>query len=1025
MYRFTKILTIVLVALLASVTVNAKTQYGFKFSSKFLAGTNRQVTPTEMINGAATADGAVTVKLLKGTADKDIGTDGTEPVMYPGNIFEIKANDPKYVITQVIIRVRSYVQFENDVLNSELSAGSMTSGKHLGYDVAIWNTNDANDVNDLTIKPICTGSTPCSAHRGLNYIVVEYEDKSIVSEPTCETPDVPGYASTSNNTYYGDNIKWNIVCHTPGAQVRYELYDYTENPNGVEVTEDSPLFDPENPRILLGKYDASKASHIWRVNFKAFKEGMTPSATQKSETFKISPSYDSLKDMLDKSGSIVRTHMASYNGELVVTAIEAAASQQSGSYARNNRIYLQDSEGTPIILGMVDPEKMGWKVGTKIKGIYGYFKYEKTSPNYKLDFMLYNVGEYTPVPSDYYTPEIISHDNPIVAKEISLDDIDKDHVPYEGTVFLVKDTRFYWSHGNDQFYHPAPKNAAHEYKRIGFHLYTPQDERDLPTDKDLDIRLVYDYRTDYEASHGYSFYYFRVMDYEELLPKMTEKAASFPAPGEDGTAVVSSNQTIYLYHPTEGTQIRYTLDGSEPTEESTLYDGPFSLPMAASTTLTFKPFHPDYRLGQSTVVKYERDETVIAPFDFEKAEDAVSPVTLNVSGRNARLSIEGENISLCRDGYLSVPQGTTLKFTSPFAVKGLRVYGYKGETTDGLLTITPRGEQDRYRTFTATASADMKIAAFQPVLDDTAELSPYSLELDKTSVEFMPGDTDNISATIDNDDKDIYELKFISSDESIVTVDGEGKLTAMAEGKTTVTASLGDKTAVCDVTVLHRPVPVTGISLDKTSVEMMEADVVTLTATCLPENADPYELVWESSDESVATVVGGVVSGVVPGKATITVSVKENPEMKAVCEVTVIHRPIPVTSITLDKNIIEMFEDETASLSATCLPENADPYELVWESSDESVATVADGVVTAKSAGSANVTVSIKDNPDMKASCQVTVKKSSGLNDIFRDSDNVNVFNLQGILIVKNATVKDIEKLNKGLYIINGKKIKL
>lgn len=105
MYRFTKILTIVLVALLASVTVNAKTQYGFKFSSKFLAGTNRQVTPAEMIKGAPTADGAVTVKLLKGTADKDIGTDGTEPVMYPGNIFEIKANDPKYVITQVIIGV--------------------------------------------------------------------------------------------------------------------------------------------------------------------------------------------------------------------------------------------------------------------------------------------------------------------------------------------------------------------------------------------------------------------------------------------------------------------------------------------------------------------------------------------------------------------------------------------------------------------------------------------------------------------------------------------------------------------------------------------------------------------------------------------------------------------------------------------------------------------------------------------------------------------------------------------------------
>lgn len=939
MYRFTKILTIVLIALLASVTVNAKTQYGFKFSNKYLSGTNRQVTATDMVNGATTADGAITVKVLKDTADKDIEQSGSSPVMYPGNIFEVKANDPKYVITQVIIGINTYVQFRTEVVNSELSAGSMSAGKHLGYDVAIWTTTEANDVSELSIKPVCKGTTPCSAHRGLYYIIVEYEDKTIVSEPTCSSPSVPGYAYSSSIPSYGDNIRWNIVCHTPGAQVRYEIYNYTENPDGVEVTESSPLFDPENPQILLRKRDKSSSSNIWRVNFKAFKEGMTPSPTQKSETFAIASSYESLSDMLDNKSHITTQHPASYNGELVVTAIEAAESQQNGSYARNNRIYLQDSEGTPIILGMIDPVKMGWKVGAKIKGLYGYFKYEKTSPNYRLDFMLHYVSEYEPLPSDYYTPEIISHDNPIIAKEISLDDIDKDHVPYEGTVFLVKDTRFYWSHANDQFYHPAPKNAAHEYKRIGYYLHTPEEERVLPTDKDLDITLLFDYRTDYEEKHGYSFYYFRVMNYDELLPKMTEKAASFPAPGEDGTAVVSSNQTIYLYHPTDGTQIRYTLDGSEPTEESTLYDGPFTLPMTASTTITFKPFHPDYRPGQSTVVKYERDETVIAPFDFEKAESTVSPVTLNVSERNARLSIEGENISLSRDGYLSVPQGTTFKFTSPFDVKGLRVYGYKGENTDGLLTITPRGEQDRYHTFTATTSADMKIAAFQPVLDNTDELSPYSLELDKTSVEFMPGDTDNISATLDDDDKDIYEPKCISGNESIVTVDGEGKLTAIAEGKTTVTASLGDKTAVCDVTVLHRPVPVTGISLDKTSVEMMEADVVTLTATCLPENTDPYELVWESSDESVAIVD--------------------------------------------------------------------------------------DGVVTAKSADSANIMVSIKDNPDMKASCQVTVKKSSGLNDIFRESDNVNVFNLQGILIVENATVRDIEKLNKGLYIINGKKIKL
>ena len=82
---------------------------------------------------------------------------------------------------------------------------------------------------------------------------------------------------------------------------------------------------------------------------------------------------------------------------------------------------------------------------------------------------------------------------------------------------------------------------------------------------------------------------------------------------------------------------------------------------------------------------------------------------------------------------------------------------------------------------------------------------------------------------------------------------------------------------------------------------------------------------------------------------------------------------VNVTSVTLDEDEINLNEDETQTLTATVLPNDATNKNVTWESDDEDVATVVDGVVTAVGAGNATITCkSVADNTKY-ATCDVHV----------------------------------------------------
>jgi len=83
--------------------------------------------------------------------------------------------------------------------------------------------------------------------------------------------------------------------------------------------------------------------------------------------------------------------------------------------------------------------------------------------------------------------------------------------------------------------------------------------------------------------------------------------------------------------------------------------------------------------------------------------------------------------------------------------------------------------------------------------------------------------------------------------------------------------------------------------------------------------------------------------------------------------------PIAVDGVTISPATASVAAGATVPLKATVTPENAADKSLTWNSSDNNIATVAEGVVTGKSAGTAIITAASHSNPDKSARCTVTV----------------------------------------------------
>lgn len=196
---------------------------------------------------------------------------------------------------------------------------------------------------------------------------------------------------------------------------------------------------------------------------------------------------------------------------------------------------------------------------------------------------------------------------------------------------------------------------------------------------------------------------------------------------------------------------------------------------------------------------------------------------------------------------------------------------------------------------------------------------------------------------------------FSSSDLDIVSIDSNGKIYAKSSGTAAVIAESADGVFYIWLFNVVRRESVNYISLNSEYISMPIGDNYSLKIVDIkPSNSACESITWKSSNTKIASVNS---SGKVTAKALGNVVITANCDgVIAEAHVNVLGSKVSPTNITLNASNLNLIEGESFSLIATIIPENATCDKISWVSSNENVATVKDGVVTAKSFGNAKIT---------------------------------------------------------------------
>ncbi len=435
------------------------------------------------------------------------------------------------------------------------------------------------------------------------------------------------------------------------------------------------------------------------------------------------------------------------------------------------------------------------------------------------------------------------------------------------------------------------------------------------------------------------------------------------------------------------------------------------------------------------------DMEVYVPGDswsgYNSAFGSVAKVYAKITGVNVDKDVtvkKGETLKL--DITTTPEQNTNPNFTVSSTSDGIAT----AKIENGQLVIT--GVDFGAVTVTLTsAQPGVNYVRINVTVSGEAsgDIAAESITLDKETLELNVGETAALTATVAPDNATDKTVTWTSDNEEVATVDAEGIVTAIAAGEAVITATCGEVSAECKVTVTPVVIDATGVTIDTPAkTQLMDGETVTLTATVTPDDAADLTVTWSSSDETIATVSedGVVTAKAKLGKVTITATANGSATpgaVKATVELEVIATPVSILAVSADKTSIEV--GETVTLIATVLPENATDKTVTWSSSDETIATVdAEGVVTGVKAG--EVVITATSSNDLTATIHLTVTDNSGIDAALAnepvitvspmtitvsgvaDDCAVRIFTVSGQLIAKETGNCSVALASPGVYIV-------
>ncbi|MBD5170417.1 MAG: leucine-rich repeat protein [Bacteroidales bacterium] len=315
---------------------------------------------------------------------------------------------------------------------------------------------------------------------------------------------------------------------------------------------------------------------------------------------------------------------------------------------------------------------------------------------------------------------------------------------------------------------------------------------------------------------------------------------------------------------------------------------------------------------------------------------------------------------------------------------------------------------------TATATDGSDVSAQCKIIVNPILIE--SITLDRSEWNCKVDDSFTLTATVLPENATDKSISWTSNDPDVATVDENGNVTAINVGECSVTAYAADGSGVsasCKVTVLPRQVE--SIELDRSEWNGMPGESFVISVTLSPDNVTDKTIVWNSSDQEIATVdEAGLVTAISTGSAIITATTSNN--LTATCVVTVL--PVLVEEIILSPSEVQGVIGDSFTIGATILPKNASEPKIEWESTRPRVATVnQEGYVEIHEEGTCRIIALATDGSDVSAECIIT--GVSGIESVFANgSERIYVYTPEGILIKKDCSSDDLKNLVPGIYIL-------
>ena len=242
--------------------------------------------------------------------------------------------------------------------------------------------------------------------------------------------------------------------------------------------------------------------------------------------------------------------------------------------------------------------------------------------------------------------------------------------------------------------------------------------------------------------------------------------------------------------------------------------------------------------------------------------------------------------------------------------------------------------------------------------------------------------------TVEVADEEVVSIVSKTVSETAIVLE----LKALSINPTTIFAFHDDLDAPVKCAVTVSPIGVEGVQLNHTAVALKIGETVTLSASVLPEDATSPRISWKSEDESIATVDGGIVTGLKEGKTTVTAICQEK---EAKCDVSVV--AIRATSLKLTVGGIETTQkrisvNEKFKVDAEILPEDVSYKAVEWTIADGDAIScepiVIDGstvsaYVTAVTPGAAKLVARIEDGSEGELTATIEV----GVQQVARPSE--------------------------------------